>query len=276
MSLRLGPARTWRVTLGAVLLLSFAAVIPLTVLSGQLGDGVVAGVIGVPCAVVGWAVTRRQPRNPVGWLFMIAGISMFLTTAGGDYGYLTYRLGHHLPLAPAGLALAAFWGPSLVLFGFTVLLFPDGKVSPGFWRAALAVYIALFGSFILAIAVAVGTALAAHPVSVDTTAGLTAVDHPAGWFSAAQSLLGLGTVVLSLVFIARQVLSWRRADGDRRQQLKWLASGAAVTIVSLVLATAFSTPGRATTLLGAIGNLGWFGVAALPVPIGVAILTYRL
>jgi hypothetical protein len=276
MSLRLGPARTWRVTLGAVLLLSFAAVIPLTVLSGQLGDGVVAGVIGVPCAVVGWAVTRRQPRNPVGWLFMIAGISMFLTTAGGDYGYLTYRLGHHLPLAPAGLALAAFWGPSLVLFGFTVLLFPDGKVSPGFWRAALAVYIALFGSFILAIAVAVGTALAAHPVSVDTTAGLTAVDHPAGWFSAAQSLLGLGTVVLSLVFIARQVLSWRRADGDRRQQLKWLASGAAVTIVSLVLATGFSTPGRATTLLGVIGNLGWFGVAALPVSIGVAILKYRL
>ena len=53
-------------------------------------------------------------------------------------------------------------------------------------------------------------------------------------------------------------------------------SGAAVTIVSLVLATAFSTPGRATTLLGVIGNLAWFGVAALPVSIGVAILKYRL
>ena len=49
-----------------------------------------------------------------------------------------------------------------------------------------------------------------------------------------------------------------------------------MTIVSLVLATAFSTPGRATTLLGVIGNLAWFGVAALPVSIGVAILKYRL
>jgi hypothetical protein len=27
------------------------------------------------------------------------------------------------------------------------------------------------------------------------------------------------------------VLSWRRASGERRQQLKWLASGAAVTII---------------------------------------------
>ena len=49
-----------------------------------------------------------------------------------------------------------------------------------------------------------------------------------------------------------------------------------MTIVSLVLATAFGTPGRATTLLGVIGNLAWFGVAALPVSIGVAILKYRL
>jgi hypothetical protein len=54
------------------------------------------------------------------------------------------------------------------------------------------------------------------------------------------------------------------------------ASGAAVSIVCLVFATGFSTPGRATTLLGVIGSLAWFGVAALPVSIGVAILRYRL
>jgi hypothetical protein len=42
------------------------------------------------------------------------------------------------------------------------------------------------------------------------------------------------------------------------------------------LATAFSTPGDAKTLLGVIGTLGWFGVATLPLSIGVAILRYRL
>jgi hypothetical protein len=68
---------------------------------------------------------------------------MFLATAGGDYGYLAYRLGHHLPLAPAGLALAAFWGQSLVLFGVAVVLFPDGRLPTRFWRVTLRIYCAI-------------------------------------------------------------------------------------------------------------------------------------
>jgi len=124
--------------------------------------------------------------------------------------------------------------------------------------------------------VAVAGALSAHPIRVDAAAGLTAVDHPTGWFNVAQSVFGLGTAGLTLAFIARQALSWRRATGDRRQQLKWLASGAAVSIMSLILATFFSTPGKATTLVGVIGSLAWLGVAALPVSIGVGILKYRL
>jgi hypothetical protein len=247
MSLRLGPARPWRIVLTLVALLSFAAVIPLTVMSHQLGDTVVAAVIGVPCTAVGWAVTRRHPGNPVGWLFLTISVFMFLSTAGGDYGYLVYRQRHHLPLAPAGLALGAFWGLSLTLFGAAVLLFPDGTLSPRFWRGALRLYFMLFAMVLLATCVAIGVALSARPVRVDSTAGLTAIDHPTGWYGAIQGPLTLAVTVLSLAFIARQALSWWRATGDRRQQLKWLASGAAVSIVSLVLATAFSTPGRPTT-----------------------------
>jgi hypothetical protein len=276
MSLRLASARAWRIALGVLALLSYAAAVPLTVVSHQLGNGVIAAVIGIPCAAVGWLVTRRQPTNPIGWLFLITGVSMALTTAGGDYGYLVYREDHHLPFAPAGLALSAFWGPSLALFGVAVALFPDGRMPTRFWRAVLRIYWAILAILILATCVAIGQALAAHPIRVDSTAGLAALDHPAGWYNAVQGPGGLVAIVLSLVFITRQALSWRRATGERRQQLKWLASGAAVTLVCLFLATAYSTPGRATTLLGVIGSLAWFGVAALPVCIGVAILKYRL
>jgi hypothetical protein len=276
MSARLGSARTWRIALGVLAVLSYAAAIPLTVMSHQYGDGVVAAVIGVPCAPVGWLVARRQPENPIGWLFLATAILMALTTAGGDYGYLVYRLGHHFPLASAGLAIGAFWGQSLLLFGVAVALFPDGRMPNRFWRVLLRIYYTVFAILILATCVAIGTALAAHPVQVDSTAGLTAIDHPTGWFGAVQGVSGLITVALSLAFIARQGFSWRRADGDRRQQLKWLASGAAVSIGCLLLATAFSTPGDAKTPLAAIGSLGWFGVAALPLSIGVAILRYRL
>ena len=64
--------------------------------------------------------------------------------------------------------------------------------------------------------------------------------------------------------MARQVLSWRRAGGERRQQLKWLASGAAMTVFSILLGVLISSP------------VPLVGLAALPAAIGVAILKYRL
>jgi predicted permease len=123
--------------------------------------------------------------------------------------------------------------------------------------------------------VAIAGALAAHPIRVDTTGGLAAVDDPVGWFKVVQGPLMLVIIGLSLAFIVRQALSWRRSSGDRRQQLKWLASGAAVTIICLFLAGSFSNSGGPKTLL-VITGLAWFGVGALPVSIGVGILKYRL
>ena len=85
---------------------------------------------------------------------------------------------------------------------------------------------------------------------------------------------------LSLSFIVRQALSWRRADGERRQQLKWLASGAFVSVVCLIVAGTFGSSSNSSsngpTLLGVLGILVWTGVTALPVSIGVGILKYRL
>ena len=276
MSFHLGSAKAWRIALGVLALLSFAAAIPLTMLSHQLFDAAVAAVIGLPCAAVGWVVTRRQPANPIGWLFLVIGVFMSLSTDGGDYGYYVYRLGHHLPFAPAGLALTQFWGPSLVLFGVAVLLFPDGRLPSRFWRWPLRIYGVSLAVLILATCVAIAGALAAHPIRVDSTGGLTAVDHPTGWFNAIQGPLIVITIGLSLVFIGRQVLGWRRAAGERRQQLKWLASGAAVTVVCLALAGTIGSSGGPRSLLDVIGSLAWFGVAAIPVSIGVAILKYRL
>ena len=276
MSGRLGSARTWRAVFGVLVVSSFAAAVPLTVLSGQIFDALVAAAIGVPCAAVGWLVTRRQPGNPIGWLFLVTGVFMFLGTAGGDYGYYVYRLGHHhLPLGAAGSALSQFWGLSLVLLGADILLFPDGRLASRWWRSALRIYAVAFVLLVLATCVAIAGALAAHPIRVDTTGGLTAVDDPAGWFKVVQGPLTVVIIGLSLAFIARQALSWRRSSGDRRQQLKWLASGAAITIVCLFLAASFSTSGGPKTLLVILG-LAWFGVAALPVSIGVGILKYRL
>ena len=273
---RLGSPRTWARALGALTALSFAAAIPLSLLSHQLDSGVIAAVIGVPCAAVGMVVTRRQRENPLGWLFLVIGVCLFLSTVGADYAVLAYRLGHRLPFGPVALALDQLWGPSLDLLAVAILLFPDGILPSRFWRGALRVYGVWFAALLAATGAAMAGALAAHPVRVDNNGGLAALDHPAGWFNAVQGLLVFVLLGLSLAFIARQALSWRRATGERRQQLKWLASGATVSIICLFLAASSSSSGNGPTLWGVLSSLAWMGVAALPVSIGVAILKYRL
>ena len=278
MSLRLGSPRFWSTAFGALAVLSFAAAIPLSLLSDQADNLVIAGVIGLPSAAIGVLITRRQPGNPLGWLFLVSAVCQFIGTDGGGYALLAYHFGHHLPLASVALALDQIWGPSLVVFAVSILLFPDGRLSR-FWRWVLRVYAVSFATLLVATAVAIAGALAAHPVRVDENGGLAAVDYPVGWFNAVQFMILVLILALSLSFIVRQALSWRRATGERRQQLKWLASGAFVSVVSLIVAGNFGSSGNGPTgptLLGVLTSLVWFGVAALPVSIGVAILKYRL
>jgi hypothetical protein len=268
---RAGSPATWAAVAGGLAALLLVANIPLTVVSGLLGSGIVAVVIGIPCAAVGFLVARRQPGNPLGWLFLAAAICLFVSNAGADYAYLVYRLGHRLPFGPIGLVLDQLWTAGLILFVVVILLFPDGRLPSRFWRWALGIYCALYIALVAAIAVATASALAAHPVRIDAAGGLSAVDNPVGWFAAVQHSIFILLLAMSAGFIVRQLLTWRRSSGERRQQLKWLASGAAVSIASLILGIAFSTTATTT-----VDNIIFFGAAALPVSMGVAILRYRL
>jgi MFS family permease len=266
----------WAPALGGLAVLSLVATLPLTLLSGQLGDGLVALVIGIPCAGVGVVIARRQPGNPLGWLFLAIALCLFVANDGGDYSYFVYRLGHHLPFGPAALALDQLWIPGLVLIVVVILLFPDGRLASRFWRQGLRAFCAVYIALLAALAAALTGALGVHPLRIDDTGGLVVMDNPTGWFAIAEHSILVVSLILSLGFICRQVLSWRRSSGEQRQQLKWLASGAAVTIVSLVLGTVFATSGTTTTLREWVDNFFWFGLAALPVSMGVAILRYRL
>jgi hypothetical protein len=260
--------------LGGLAALSLAAMIPLGLLAHQLFDGLLALVLGVSCAGTGTVVARRQPRNPIGWLFLVTAACLFLSSDGSDYAILTYRLGHHLPLGPLGLVLDQLWGPSLLLLFVVILLFPDGRLPSRFWRWNLRVFCVVYAVLQAATAVATADAIAAHPIRVNSNGGLSALDTPAGWYNLVQSPAIVVLIVLSLCFVGRQALSWRRASSERRQQLKWLASGAAVTLVCGAVSGSLSSSG--ITLVSVVGNYAWFGWAALPVSIGMAILRYRL
>ena len=265
---------TWAAVLGAVAVLSTVATIPLSILANENVDGLIALVIGIPAAAVGVVVARRQPRNPLGWLLLAIGTCLVLANDGSDYALLAYGLGQHLPLGLLALGLNQLWGPAIELFGLVILLFPDGRLASRFWGWALKAYCTIFAFEVVALAVATAEAFAGHPVHVDSTGGLAATDNPAGWYATSFHLGLLALLALMLSFIGRQVLSWRRSSGERRQQLKWLASGAATTVCCAVLA--FASQSAPSALVRSVGGLAWFGFAALPVSIGVGILKYRL
>jgi hypothetical protein len=73
--------------------------------------------------------------------------------------------------------------------------------------------------------------------------------------------------------VIQQAISYRRASGERRQQLKWAASGIAVCgicgALTLVLA-------KGSGIAQVISDVAVVGIAALPASMAVAILRYRL
>jgi hypothetical protein len=220
-------------------------------------------------AGVGFVVARRQPRNPIGWLLLIFIVLYVLGAGAVEYAVLVYSLGHRgLPLAPVAVVLDTLQGPSLALFPPVILLFPDGRLTSRRWRRVLWVYAAL-AAYVTAVGAAQAiAAVAGHDIRLDVNGNLINSGQLGGWLANPPAWLTV-TVLISIVgiglsFVAHQVLSWRRAGGERRQQLKWLAAGAAIAVFSILLAA----------LLGSFVLL--VGLAALPVGIGVAILKYRL
>ena len=112
--------------------------------------------------------------------------------------------------------------------------------------------------------------MAGHDVRVDAFGDVISSGHSHGGALGAAEVLGLVVILaLWLSFVGHQVLSWRRAAGEQRQQLKWLATGGAVTLVVIAGSFGISSTSVSGEILG-------IGLAALPVGIGVAILKYRL
>jgi hypothetical protein len=257
-----------------LLAVTTAAMLALAVLSHEEFNSLVSLAVGVPSGIVGLLVARRQPRNPLGWLLIAVALCLIVGTDGSDYAMLPYRLGYHLPLGILAVGAGQVWGPGLELLGLVVLLFPDGKLTSAWWRGALWAYTGLYALGIVILVVATVQAVTGHPISLDANGSLVAMDHPPIWYSAISGPQSVLLLLFIVAFVARQALSWRRSSGERRQQLKWLASGAIVTVACAVLASSGS--GTSFSWWHLLAALPWFGFAALPVSIGVAILKYRL
>jgi hypothetical protein len=278
---RLWLAPSTATVLAALVLLLAAAVVPLTLLAHQ---GVLSNVGQVvpflPIAAVGFVIARHRPRNPIGWLLIATAASAVLTDDAELYVRLVYRPGHHLPLGPVALLLAFTWFIAYATLPLAILLFPDGELPSPRWRWVLRAYLTVTGFLLVSVYAAVVGLIVARDVHLDASGDLTALDNPSGgtaWLATVHTVIFPVMVAFWLSFVARLLLSWRRASIVRRQQLKWLLAGCAISLATGVVSVISGLfPHAPAAVQGAVNFISDAGFAVLAVCVGMAILRYRL
>jgi hypothetical protein len=228
-------------------------------------------------SVVGVVVAWHQPGHPIGWALLGVGLFFTLSAAAGIYTVFDYRARQGtLPLGWLAVLLQPSWAPAVALAGLSLLLFPDGRFPSRRWRPVLWAYVVTGGLWVAgAYAISVGAIIAGH-VHVAANGDLAALDNPTG---TAAPWGVLGTVffaliaVLWLAWLAGQVAGYRRQAAERRMQLKWLLSGAAVFIVGTVISVWLN---NATGIWRVVDDITAAALFALPVSIGFGILKFKL
>jgi hypothetical protein len=263
---------------GFVALLTPFASIPLAVLIDRTtssGPSIIGfyPLFAVAFAAVGVVVARREPCNPIGWLLLGASVAMTLGTIGPEYAYVDYTIHHgRLPLGAVGVLLSQAWVYAFMTLPLIVLLFPDGRLGSR-WRWPMRAY--LF-AVVVYVAGTLNVAVVALSLRMPISSGgnLVGSSHPRGsaaWAGPTQDAITVFFAVFCVASVVDRVLSFRSANGERRQQLKWLGAGGATAIAFLLLTMIW---GSAPAFVGNV--LLPLALTALPASIGVGILKYRL
>jgi signal transduction histidine kinase len=234
------------------------------------GGGVVIAVTAVSSAAVGALLLVRQPRHPVGWCFAALAASMAVDAqaiAYGVWGALA-RPGS-LPGAPvAALVSSVMFIQWNTFIGLICYLTPTGRALSPRWAWCARVMVAA------AVVWTIAALLSDGPIE----APFQAVPNP--WaLPAGQGLIGVARGIAAvantaLVFAgaASLVVRFRRAVGDERRQLLWMAVAAVPVPVFLGLTFAAAVANRDELVAVAVGGY----LAVLPVAAALAIVKYRL
>ncbi|HEV8054102.1 MAG TPA: hypothetical protein VGP30_04675, partial [Candidatus Limnocylindrales bacterium] len=251
-----------------------AVALLLLLISGAFVAGVDSGLdifisaLALAFSGIGALIARKHPRNAIGWTFLGVAVAVGLASLAGSYArrWVEGRQG-----SPALGEFAAWYGNIswvpfiLVPCTFVPLLFPDGRLLSPRWRwVAWSAAAGIAGTF---------AAVGLTPGPIDDFPQLM---NP---YAVQSPLLDPGTAIAALLLLigiggscASLILRFRRAHGERRQQIKWLALAAVVAGVTVPVAAAGSDLWGEAVANGA----SMLAVLCLPLAAGVAILRYRL
>src|SRR3954447_381514 len=261
-------ALTAAASTGAFLLagVALAAVRPTAT---TIGIALIGGAAAASSAGLGLAVARRTPRNVVGVLLVLVGLTIAFTAArliGWQVLAAHPETAATLEWLVALLAESSVW--LFVALSLLLLYFPDGRLPGPRWRPAALLLVA--AAFVHHAYGAVDPAPFAAP--------LEGLDHPFGPPSLAIDVVATIAELVLLVGLiacaASLVVRFRRSGELRRRQLKWLvlAGGAGPRFIVVCL-TEVVLLGHAGWVSVAVGVAGGFGI---PIAIAIAMLRHDL
>ncbi len=244
--------------------------------------GLVVFALFLAFPVVGTLISTRRPENAVGWVCLAAGLCWMSIGFEEQWNaYVLASTGEPLVSAAYVALTQGLWVPPVGLLGvYMILLFPDGKLPSRRWRP-----LAWFAGFLMVVLV-LGFALLPGPLE-----GYPGVRNPLGieslaWVSDMAVFVILLLPVCILASTVSLVFRYRRARGETRQQIKWLAFAACfvgVNYLGGLLGQILFAPGSLEA--GATSQPLWVSVSnnltalsytGVPVAVGFAVLKYRL
>ena len=263
----------WSATMACLLgglVVTLAVVRPLT--REAIVNGAFEGSFWLLFATIGLVLTLRRPANPIGWLYAAAGLVWSAYIPFDPWVDQLQRSGRPLPVAAQYLVLIGetFWAAGVTLaVTLPLLLLPDGRLRSPRWRPVTVAAVA--GTAVLI----VGTCLDPAP----TTQTLEPMVKPfalhglAGMVAAVAGWTGFGILFACVPAAALcVVLRFRDSRGVERQQLRWVAFGAAASVVGPLLAIGLAVLG----VLPSEDTFSYPLLLSVPLAIAVAVLRYRL
>jgi signal transduction histidine kinase len=217
-------------------------------------------------ALIGALIAARQPRNPIGWLFLAGQLGTAIGLVSQAYAFRVLRDGVLGPPLAGQLAtvvasaLGASWALSVLAAVF--LLFPDGSLPSRRWRALL------WALPVPQVAIILSTVLVVPIGSITRADELSPLVSSVGVVSAVVSV---GLLLLSLVALVQRL---RHSRGEQRQQLRWLTAAAFALVAGFVLANLAGLSSEDTQVWAVVPL--FVAYACVPVAAGVAILRYHL
>jgi len=229
-------------------------------------------ILSLSFATVGALVASRRPENPVGWIFGAGALLLAISDFAEQYAI------YALVAKPGALSGGLFmgwirlWASTLgfyLIFTFTLLLFPSGRLLSQRWRSIIWLAVAVAG--MLTVTAALQPGPFSFIPSIHNPLGLEGIPVVTSWVQGIVSAFVLAVVGASAISV---ILRFRRAQGEERQQLKWIASAAAMLILYAIIGVLIQTLAPRYQPAVELAEAPVF--VALPIAVGIAILKYRL